>query len=226
MRQKTLKNRTGWMIFTATISFCLALGAIPSQAADKVVVIPLVRVIESESGPLASVIKTGQTTSYATGDDGTWQKGASVSGRFVDNGNGTVTDRLTGLIWLKEAQCTTFFSGDVTGTNNRSWAPAIAAANQLASPYCGLSDGSKAGDWRLPNRKELISLIDDARFQPALPIDCPLVLPNAYYWSSTTVNRQPTVAYVVNLDVGYMDSGEDKLNVVNTIRVWAVRGGL
>lgn len=211
------------MIFTTTISFCLALGATPSQAVDRVVVIPIGRVIETESGPLASVIKTGQTTSYATGDDGTWQKGASISGRFVDNGNGTVTDRLTGLIWLNEAQCTTFFSGDVTGTNNRSWAPAIAAVNQLASPYCGLSDGSKAGDWRLPNRKELISLIDDARFQPALPTDCPLVLPNAYYWSSTTVNRQPTAAWVVNLDVGYMDGGIDKLNSSN---VWAVRGGL
>ena len=223
MRNTTMKNRMEWLFFTTTISFCLAFGAVPSQAADKVVVVPLLQVIEPESGPLASVIKTGQTTSYAAGDDGTWQKGASVLGRFVDNSNGTMTDRLTGLIWLKETQCTTFFSGDITGANNRSWAQAIAAANQLSSPYCGLSDGSQVGDWRLPNRKELISLIDDARFQPALPIDCPLVLPNAYYWSSTTVSRQPTAAWVINLDVGYMDGGLDKLN---NSSVWAVRGGL
>ena len=46
--------------------------------------------------------KTGQTTSYAAGDDGALQKGvASPNPRFTDNGNGTVTDNLTGLIWLE-----------------------------------------------------------------------------------------------------------------------------
>ena len=71
------------------------------------------------------VAKTGQTTSYSAGDDGYYQKGCdpavSPSGGsdfgnysrtsllcsvgFTDNGNGTVTDNLTGLIWLKNAEC-------------------------------------------------------------------------------------------------------------------------
>jgi hypothetical protein len=54
--------------------------------------------------------KTGQTASYATGDDGNLQKGVTLpSPRFTcnpsedctpGNNNGTVTDNLTGLIWL------------------------------------------------------------------------------------------------------------------------------
>ena len=50
--------------------------------------------------------KTGQTTCYATGDDGDLEKGVAwPNPRFTDNGNGTVTDNLTGLIWLKNANC-------------------------------------------------------------------------------------------------------------------------
>lgn len=43
--------------------------------------------------------KTGQTTNYATGDDGDLEKGTSwPSPRFIDNSDGTITDNLTGLI--------------------------------------------------------------------------------------------------------------------------------
>ena len=53
------------------------------------------------AGAPAPVAKTGQTTSFASGDDGDLQEGvASPSPRFTNNGDGTVTDNLTGLIWL------------------------------------------------------------------------------------------------------------------------------
>jgi hypothetical protein len=58
-------------------------------------------------GP-APVPKSGQTTSYATGDDGDLERGVEkppLKDRFTDNGDGTVTDNLTGLIWLKNADC-------------------------------------------------------------------------------------------------------------------------
>jgi len=48
--------------------------------------------------------RTGQTTSYATGDDGDVQAGNPRATRFVDNGNGTVTDRATGLQWVKQPE--------------------------------------------------------------------------------------------------------------------------
>ncbi len=52
------------------------------------------------------VLKTGQTTTFATGDDGDYQAGVPVPNpRFTDNGDGTVTDNLTGLTWLKNASC-------------------------------------------------------------------------------------------------------------------------
>jgi hypothetical protein len=57
-------------------------------------------------GQRARVPKTGQTSSWAAGDDGDLEKGVDwPSPRFVDNGNGTVTDNLTGLMWLQDALC-------------------------------------------------------------------------------------------------------------------------
>jgi hypothetical protein len=110
------------------------------------------------AGP-ALVPKTGQTTSYAFGDDGDLEKGVTwPNPRFTDNGDGTVTDNLTGLIWLKNANC----------FGLRTWDQALADCNGLKNGECGLTDGSVAGDWRLPNLFELESLRDMAYNNPAL----------------------------------------------------------
>ncbi len=62
--------------------------------------------------------------SYDTRDDGALQKGVAwPTPRFTDNGNGTVTDKLTGLIWMKNA--------NAFGT--KTWAEALNAANGLES---------------------------------------------------------------------------------------------
>ena len=138
--------------------------------------------------PSAPVEKTGQTTCWdaagnqisctGTGQDGELQKGVAwPNPRFTDNGNGTVKDNLTGLIWLKNAN----------PCGLKSWADALAYCNSLASGTAGLTDGSKAGDWRLPNVKELQSLIDFNSYNPALPAGHPFadVQNDLYYWSST-----------------------------------------
>jgi hypothetical protein len=106
----------------------------------------------------APVPQTGQTTSYAARDDGAIRAGVVLpSPRFTDNGDGTVRDNATGLIWLKNANC----------FGLRTWAQASMLANNLANGQCGLTDGSSAGDWRLPNIRELLSLVDFSRFTPA-----------------------------------------------------------
>ena len=67
--------------------------------------------------------------------------------------DGTATDELTGLTWLLDANC----------FGERGWFQAMDDVNALAADglsNCGLSDGSQAGDWRLPNVKEILSLID------------------------------------------------------------------
>ncbi len=94
-------------------------------------------VVISNCTPRAAVLKTGQTTCYAdqyptvipcagTGQDGEFQKGAvSPVPRFTDNLNGTITDNLTGLIWLKDANC----------FGPLEWRTAIDRANGLAVRY-------------------------------------------------------------------------------------------
>jgi hypothetical protein len=56
--------------------------------------------------PRTGLPRTGQTTSYRAGDDGTYQAGVRAANtralELVDNGNGTVTDYATGLIWVKD----------------------------------------------------------------------------------------------------------------------------
>lgn len=83
------------------------------------------------------------------------EKPAEVQGRFVDNGDGTVRDTNTGLIWLKDANCAELKDTDSEG--QADWETAKAATKALASGNCGLSDGSKAGDWRLPEILEFCS---------------------------------------------------------------------
>lgn len=161
----------------------------------------------------APVEKTGQTLPYATGDDGILQKGiAWPVPRFTDNGDGTVTDNLTGLIWLQNA--------DRGGA--MSWAAAVSYCNSLAEDGTVLTDGSVAGDWRLPNEKELLSLVDFSQDSPALPAGNPFTaVQTLTYWSSTTNASLSNNAWGI-----YMASGYTLFTVkTNTNYVWPVRGG-
>ncbi len=91
-----------------------------------------------------------QYVTYAAGDYGSIQAGVPPTfEHWVDTANGTIVDTVTGLIWLKKADCI-----------HTDWASAGAAVNSLASGQCGLTDGSTAGSWRMPNRDELLSLQD------------------------------------------------------------------
>ena len=108
---------------------------------------------------------TGQLVSIAPGDDGDYEAGFTTGAfsSFTDNGDGTVKDNLTGLIWLQWANC----------FGLRNWSTAVSDANTLADGTCGLMDGSMASDWRLPNVRELQSLIDYSQSFAALPVGHP-----------------------------------------------------
>ncbi len=157
--------------------------------------------------PTVKLAQTGQTGCYdsrgaaipcaGTGQDGDIRAGVAwPSPRFTDNGNGTITDHLTGLVWLRNARC----FGD------QDWASALNLANTLHSGQCGLTDGSAAGDWRLPNRNELMSLIHYG----TADIDEWLMgqgfhnVSTEDYWSSTSFDRFS--AWVVELYNGYVDT--------------------
>lgn len=172
------------------------------------------------SNPPVSLAATGQTESYASGDDGALQKGvAPPAGRFTANQDGTVTDALTGLVWLQDAGC----------LGSAVWAGAVTAANQLAAGQCGLQDGSKAGDWRLPNLVELESLIDASAANPALPEGNPFTrVASAIYWTSTSYfggEEGTPNAWVIRMtDGSYLNDGVQDAKVSASNHVWAVRG--
>ncbi len=171
------------------------------------------------------VPKTGQHESDADGDDGDLGVGVEWPWpRFTDNHDGTVTDNLTGLIWLQQAHC---FAP-------QSWLDALADANTLADGDCGLTDGSVAGDWRMPNVREQQSLIDYGRIFPALPMDHPFLPDGQFgdaYWTSTTAADQDTLrAWTVSLYNGTVapdwKSVDDDGTPMNAeYRVWPVKGG-
>ncbi len=176
----------------------------------------------------AFVAKTGQTTSYRTGDDGDDEAGFSLPNpRFTDNSDGTVTDNLTGLIWLKQAN----YNSTAGGTGSTVWNDAVDFCKALASGMCGLSDGSFAGDWRLPNVKELQSLIHYAYYNPSLPNTAgtgqwisgdPFTnVQSSSYWSATTSAGNDFYAWRVYMSNGYVNYA----GKTSSLYVWPVRAG-
>ncbi len=153
--------------------------------------------------------------------------------RYLDCGNGTVTDSATGLIWLKDAGC----------MGSEQWAGAHQAAATLGSGTCGLTDGSFPGDWRLPTRAEWEATVLKAGTgagglnctganAPSLTDDTGLVcLKNGTssftnvapvsYWSATTYDASPGNGIYVDLLLAVTNDFNKNLFVP----MWPVRGG-
>ena len=161
-----------------------------------------------QTGGTVSLPRTGQIASYATGDDGDLEMVVAWPvPRFTDNGNGTITDNLTALVWEQSP----------SGTSN--WANALDYANDLV---LGGHD-----NWRLPNRKELRSLINYAKADTAAWLEEPeqgfslgSVLQGSY-WSSTTWATNPDNAELVRMSDGTVTPDLKTLSFY----VMAVRGG-
>jgi uncharacterized repeat protein (TIGR02543 family) len=180
---------------------------------------------EAEAGTVQALVpKTGQTSCWdvngnsvvctGTGQDGDRLKGVAwPTPRFTDNTNGTVTDNLTGLIWLKNANC----------FDLQDWATSLNYSNTLASGYCDLADSSVAGDWRMPNYEELRSLIDLQSYNPALPPGNPFTnVQSSNYWSSTSDFLSTETATILNVYDGAL-SYQNK--TVFSHYIWPVRSG-
>lgn len=128
--------------------------------------------------------KTGNP-SYVSYDDGYYNKGTPLTGpRFTDNGNNTVIDNGTGLMWIKDPSQ---IPGGTWGTPGSPahmyWLTGLANCHALAvSNYAGHSD------WRMPNIAELWSLLYYISSVPTSPLIDPTYFPNTaynYYWTST-----------------------------------------
>jgi hypothetical protein len=183
--------KTTLFVRSAILSAIFALVFLPAPLFADIVNVPI----------------TGQTTSYLPGDDGSLQAGVSwPSPRFVDNGDGTISDSLTGLIWLKNANC---FNVTLI------WQTALDNGATLSDGDCGLTDGSIGGEWRMPNIRELDSLVHAGVVNPSVPNTLgsgkasngnPFTnLQSNEYWSSTSNIESPALAFTINFLQGNRD---------------------
>lgn len=164
--------------------------------------------------------QTGQTTCYdsagtiiacaGTGQDGDIQAGVAwPSPRFTDNGNGTVKDNLTGLMWLKDANCiaTQYPAFDTDGTVGDGPVTWQHALNFVAGINAGTyaNCGSGYTDWRLPNVNELESLVHAEQLYPDAYLNTQgFSNVKASYWSSTSYAGLTGNAWLVVMWDGHL----------------------
>jgi len=193
----------------------------------------IVGTYEGAGGTNYGLPKTGQRPGYPSGtpflagDDcsyaspeasdigyprGTGSWTAYNAARFTNNGNGTITDNATGLMWVQD--------GTGIGCNNGgnlTWEAAIAFCENLT--FAGYED------WRLPNIKELQSIVDYGKLNPSM--DATYFLNFQQYddcfYSSTTFASGTGSAWYVYFYNGYMSEAQKDNNLFN---VRPVRGGL
>ena len=127
---------------------------------------------------------TGQTTSYTTtyGEDHDYSINPPS---YTDNGNGTITDNVTGLIWQKEDDNT-----------QRTWSD--------AGTYCDNLTLGGQSDWRLPSKKELISIVNYGTYSPSINTTYFPNTNSSVYWSSTTIAYNSSGAWIVLFNDGYV----------------------
>jgi hypothetical protein len=185
----------------------------------KVVVVPL---FDDYTIP-----RTGQSTCYAndgsvvscsgTGQDGEYQSGEQFpEPRFTDHQNGTVTDRLTGLMWTKNANLP-------DGTGGFQW-----ALDYVAGMNTGIYENYGYTDWKVPNIRELMSLIDYGRYKPVLTTGHPFTnvqgnFNNLYYHTSTSHTANYTHTYCISFYHADLKAC-NKAEGINDIYLWPVRG--
>jgi hypothetical protein len=185
---------------------------------------------------------SGQTTAYGSGSDGAVRAGAELA--YTDNGDGTVTDHNTGLMWEKKDD-----SGGIHDQDNTyDWWGGVTSGflmdgtmvtrflSTLNTPPCFAGHC----DWRIPNVRELQSIVDYEIPSPGPAVNaafhnvagCPRCADvtlascsctaSSTYWSSTTYRDFPDFAWLVDFYYG----GVDFVGKSDDAYVRAVRGGL
>lgn len=156
------------------------------------------------------LIVTGQFTEYSSGDDGTYQAGAAFSYHTeVISGDLVTIDHNTGLMWASD--------GSQEGGNwfeATDWYSAV--------DYCNNLDFSGFTDWRLPNLREICSIVDYGGNIPAINS---AYFPSTFggnYWSSTSCNWYTDNAFAIYFGAGY----DVYVGKNDFYHLRAVRGGL
>lgn len=130
--------------------------------------------------------------------------------RYTDKRDGTILDKNTGLIWLKDANLSNLPL------------PIEGAKLYLQEMNSGKRPNFGYTDWRLPTINEIESLVDKTRFYPALPVGHPFKnVQNHFYWSSSI--GKDVLDYVWIVDMASGDMTMDYVSYCSYKFLWPVR---
>lgn len=153
---------------------------------------------------VAALTVVKELKGYKYNKDGTVtnRKTGKVTKRFVDNGNGTISDLLTNLMWMKQPKT-------------------IAVSYEQAVAYCRDLEFQGQTGWRLPTIAEWRKFVDKKQRNPSLPPGSPFtnILTHIGYWSKSRHKFGPQYVYQMNLWYGKVGHIKKKENSV----VWPVR---
>jgi hypothetical protein len=141
-----------------------------------------------------------------TGQDGDIRAGHPWPKPRFEEKNAVVKDILSGLMWTKNATPAEF---------PQTWGEAFEYVNRMNASCSHGYD-----DWRLPNIRELESLVVLDQHSPALPESHPFQNVGQGYWSSTTSVYDTSFAWVLYSDDGNVGVGFKKKA---DFGVWPVR---
>lgn len=155
-----------------------------------------------------------QTCNSTTPDD-------APDARYQVNGNGTVTDLQTGLMWMRCSLGQTWDGSNATCTGSAStytWQLALQAAANLdqASGYAGYTD------WRLPNLRELMSIVRYHCYSPAINLTMFPATVAAPYWSSSPLEASYGLDWTIAFATGQASyDGSGSTYAVRLVRAGA-----
>lgn len=140
---------------------------------------------------------------------------------FVDTGNGTVLHIPTGLTWKRCAEGQSWNGLTCGGSAvGYTWQEAIERADAVNAGAQGWNAGQT--DWRVPNQKELSSIVERGCSSPSINLSQFPATPTLNFWSSSPVAGTATRAWNVNFSYGY----HERTDRTSALAVRLVRGGL
>jgi len=142
---------------------------------------------------------------------------AQTQARYVISTDGNeVTDSTTGLIWRRYAEGMKIIANSCSGT-------ATAFSSDQAQSWAKNEALTSGKPWRLPSLKELSSIVDPSRCNPAIDTVAFPGTPGSPFWSAPPAAGEPSFAWGVNFDYGYVDYGSEHNSAGYRVRL--VRSG-
>lgn len=148
----------------------------------------------------------------AHGNENAQIAATTPSNEFTDNGDGTVTHHITGLVWQRCSLGQIWDGSSCSGeATTYTWEQALGEAKLNA--FANLSD------WRLPNRNELASIVEYRCYMPTINNQLFPNTPPSWYWSSSHYSSDNNDARDFHFGDGTIhDNGRDTSSYIRLVR--------